>query len=409
MKEFFKVTDLETVLNYRSAFPQVGLEQISLPEAVNRILAEDIVADEDLPDFPRAIVDGYAVQGASTFGAGESNPAYLSVSGNIAMGQSPEFEVAPGEAAKIATGGMVPWGADSVVMIEHTEALDDKTIEVYRSVAPGQNMIAIGEDIKKQACVLGKGQIIRPQEAGLLAALGKQQITVYSKPALGIISTGDEIIPISQTPRVGQIRDINTYTLAGLIHDVGAKAVSYGIVRDDFERLFEKCKLALDQCDMVLISGGSSVGTRDFTLDVLTGLQDAKVLVHGISISPGKPTILAKVKNKALWGLPGHVVSAMIVFSRIVHPFVEHIRGQSGKANQALRLPARLSRNVASKQGRVDFIRVRLRRDGRQLWADPVLGKSGLISTMVNANGLIQIDINTEGLNKGDVVEVIPM
>jgi molybdopterin molybdotransferase len=325
------------------------------------------------------------------------------------MGESPEFEIAPGEAARIATGGMVPRGADSVVMIEHTEAIDDHTIEVYRSVAPGQNMIAIGEDIKIQANVLDQGQVIRPQEAGLLAALGKTQITVYQKPTVGIISTGDEIIPISKTPRVGQIRDINTYTLAGLIHEAGAIAVPYGIVRDDFEMLFEKCKLAINHCHMVLISGGSSVGTRDFTVDVLSALQDAKILVHGISISPGKPTILAQVKNKSFWGMPGHVVSAMIVFTEVVRPFVEHLSGQSSMEDKRLRLQARLSRNVASKQGRMDFIRVQLRREGDRLWADPVLGKSGLISTMVNANGLVQIDINTEGLNKGDEVEVIPM
>ncbi len=409
MKEFFKVTNLETVLNYRSTFPRVGLEQVSLPEAVTRILAEDIVADNNLPDFPRTIVDGFAVQGASTFGASEGNPAYLTITGSIAMGESPEFAIAPGQAARIATGGMVPQGADSVVMIEHTEAIDDTTIEVYRSVAPGQNMIAVGEDIKKNADVLRKGQTIRPQEAGLLAALGKQQISVYRKPVVGIISTGDEIIPISEAPRVGQIRDINTYTLAGLIHEAGAVAVPYGIVRDDFEMLLEKCTLALNHCHMVLISGGSSVGTRDFTVDVLSALQDAKILVHGISISPGKPTILAKVKNKSFWGMPGHVVSAMIVFSKVVRPFVEHIGGQSGIEDNGLRIEARLSRNVASKQGRVDFIRVRLRREGRRMWADPVLGKSGLISTMVNANGLVQIDINTEGLDKGAKVDVIPM
>ncbi len=409
MKEFFKVTNLETVLDYRTDFPLVGLEQVPLPEAVTRILAEDIVADEDIPDFPRTIVDGYAVQGASTFGASEGNPAYLAVTGSIAMGASPEFEIAPGEAARIATGGMVPPGADSVVMIEHTEAIDDTTIEVYRSVAPGQNMIAIGEDIKKHAVVLSKGKVIRPQEAGLLAALGKQQITVYQKPLVGIVSTGDEIIPISETPQVGQIRDINTYTLAGLIQAAGAVAVPYGIVRDDFEKLLEKCTLALSHCHMVLISGGSSVGTRDFTVDVLSALQDSKILVHGISISPGKPTILARIKNKSFWGMPGHVVSAMIVFSKVVRPFVEHLAGQSGTEDSVLRLQARLSRNVASKQGRVDFIRVRLRHEGSRLWADPVLGKSGLISTMVNATGLIQIDINTEGLDKGALVEVVPI
>jgi molybdopterin molybdotransferase len=409
MKEFFKVTDLQTVLEYRTKFPQVKTEEIPLVETVGRILAQDMVADDDLPDFPRSIVDGYAVKGASTFGSSESNPAYLTLSGSIAMGESPEIAVGPGEAAQIATGGMLPPGADSVVMIEHTEAIDDTTIEVYRSVAPGQNMIAIGEDIKKHTGVLLKGQMIRPQEAGLLAALGRQTVCVYQKPVIGIISTGDEIVPINETPSRGQIRDINTYTLSGLIQEAGAVAVSYGIVRDDFKILFEKCKLALEQCDMILISGGSSVGARDFTVDVLSALGDAKILVHGISISPGKPTILAKAQNKAFWGMPGHVVSAMIVFSRVVKPFVEHLSGQAADQKKELRLPAKLSRNVASRQGRIDFIRVQLRLKEGRLWAHPVLGKSGLISTMVNADGLIEIDINTEGLDKGALVEVIPV
>jgi molybdopterin molybdotransferase len=409
MKEFFKVKDLETVLDYRTKFPRVEIEQVPLLETVGRVLAEDIIADDDLPDFPRAIVDGYAVQGASTFGSSEGNPAYLTVTGSIAMGESPGLTIGPGEAAQIATGGMLPLGADSVVMIEHTEAIDDTTLEVYRSVAPGQNMIAIGEDIKKQARVIKQGQTIRPQETGLLAALGKQTVAVYQKPVIGIISTGDEIIPVNETPSRGQIRDINTYTLSGLIDQAGAIAVAHGIIRDNFEKLFEKCKSALDRCHMILISGGSSVGARDFTVEVFSALPDAEILVHGISISPGKPTILAKVQNKAFWGMPGHVVSAMIVFARVVKPFIEHISGKSDGKREALRLQAKLSRNVASTQGRVDFIRVQLRLDGTQLWADPVLGKSGLISTMVKADGLIEIDINTEGLDKGAEVEVIPL
>ncbi len=254
MKEFFKVTDLKRVLEYRTEFPQVDTEEIPLLETVGRILAEDIVADVDLPDFPRAIVDGYALQGASTFGASEGNPAYLTVTGSIAMGESPELTIGPGEAVRIATGGMLPQGANGVVMIEHTEAIDDATIEAYRSIAPGQNMISIGEDIKKKSRVLMQGQMIRPQEAGLLAALGRQKVAVFQKPIIGIISTGDEIIPINETPNLGQIRDINSYTLTGLIHEAGAQAISFGIVRDDFETLLEKCKIALNQCDMILIS-----------------------------------------------------------------------------------------------------------------------------------------------------------
>jgi molybdopterin molybdotransferase len=374
----------------------VPIEKVPLLETVGRILAEDIVADVDLPDFPRAIVDGYAVQGASTFGASDANPAYLTVTATVAMGESPALSIGPGQAVRIATGGMLPQGSDSVVMVEHTEAIDDATIEVYRSVAPGQNMIAIGEDIKKESGVLMHGQTIRPQETGLLAALGKQNVTVYRKPVIGIISTGDEIVPINDAPGLGQIRDINTYTLTGLIQEAGATAVSFGIVPDNFEMLFEKCEQALERCDMTLISGGSSVGTRDFTVEVLSAFKEAQILVHGISISPGKPTILAQVQNKAFWGMPGHVVSAMIVFSRVVKPFIEHFGGGSHTAEKEIRLNARLSRNVASQKN-------------GELWAEPVLGKSGLISTMVKADGLVEIDINTEGLEKGAKVEVIPL
>jgi molybdopterin molybdotransferase len=409
MKEFFKVTDVERVLEYKTQFPQVETETILLKETVGRILAEKIVADVDLPDFPRAIVDGYAVQGSSTFGASDGNPAYLSVKGSVAMGEKPGVSIGPGEAVRIATGGMLPTGADSVVMIEHTEAIDDTTLEVYRSVAPGQNMIEIGEDMKKDAEILSLGQKIRPQETGLLAALGKQRVVVYKKPLIGIISTGDEIVPIDEVPGWGQIRDVNTYTLSGLIQEIGGKAISLGIVRDDFDVLFDNCKQALVQCDMILISGGSSVGTRDFTIEVLSALQAAEVLVHGISISPGKPTILANVQNKAFWGLPGHVVSAMIVFSRIVSPFIEHISGFYRGRKKELRLAAIVSRNIASAQGRVDYIRVRLTQNQGVLWAEPILGKSGLISTMVKADGLIEIDMNTEGLDKGAEVEVIPL
>jgi len=240
MKEFFKVTDLQTVLEYRTKFPEVKTEEIPLVETVGRILAKNMVADDDLPDFPRSIVDGYAVKGASTFGSSEGNPAYLTLSGSIAMGASPEIAVGPGEAAQIATGGMLPQGADSVVMIEHTEAIDDTTIEVYRSVAPGQNMVAVGEDIKKGEIALRGGRRIRPQEAGMLAALGTETVTVYKKPIIGIISTGDEIVPVNDTPGPGQIRDINTYTLLGLVQELGAAAIPYGIVHDDYQVLLDK-------------------------------------------------------------------------------------------------------------------------------------------------------------------------
>jgi molybdopterin molybdotransferase len=409
MKEFFKVKTIDQVLEYRQHFAPGGTEDISLSEAVGRVLAGDIRSDIDLPDFARSIMDGFTVKGSSTFGASEGNPAYLNLKGTVAMGESSNLAVGPGEAVRISTGGMLPTGADSVVMVEHTEAIDDTTIEVYRSVAPGQNMIEVGEDINKGEIALTGGSRIRPQEAGMLAALGSQVVKVFRKPIIGIISTGDEIIPVNKIPGPGQIRDINTYTLLGLVQQMGAAALTYGIVHDDYKALLATCNQALAECDMILVSGGSSVGARDFTIDVISAMQDAEILFHGISISPGKPTILARVQNKAFWGLPGHVVSAMVVFSRIVKPFIERISGLSDDTGQNSRLTARLSRNLASAQGRVDYVRVRLVQKEGVIWAEPILGKSGLINTMVQADGLIQIGMNTEGLDQGTEVAVIPM
>lgn len=409
MKEFFKVTDLERVLEYRSDFSLVAIEEVSLFDATGRVLAADILSQVDLPDFPRSTMDGYAVCAISTFGASEGNPAYLTVKGTVLMGESPGFFIGPGEAVRISTGGMLPDGSDSVVMIEHTETIDDTTIEVYKSIAPGQHVIAVGEDIKKGEAILFCGQKLRPQETGLLAALGHAVVKVYKKPVIGIISTGDEVVPVNEVPGPGRIRDINTYTLAALVKDAGGVPVSYGIVKDNYDLLFEKSNLALTQSDMVLISGGSSVGVRDFTMDVVSALPDPSLLVHGISISPGKPTILAKVRDRAFWGLPGHVVSAMVVFEVVVRPFIEYIGGLSLKYKRSLKVPALLSRNISSAQGRRDYIRVRLIKKGDDLWAEPILGKSGLINTMIKADGLIEIDINTEGLDQGSRVEVIAL
>jgi len=408
MKEFFKVKTLDAALACRKHFARMPTEDVPLTEAVERILASDIESDIDLPDFARSTMDGFAVRGSSTFGASEANPAYLEVKGTVEMGESSNLRVGPGDAVRISTGGMLPAGADSVVMVEHTAAIDDRTIEVYRSVAPGQNMVAVGEDLGRGETALTAGCRLRPQEAGLLAALGRETVTVFRKPRVGIISTGDEIVPVEETPGPGQIRDINSHTLSGLVRQSGATAVPFGIVRDESESLRARCSRALGQCDMVLVSGGSSVGARDLTVDVISALPDSAILFHGVSISPGKPTLLARVQGKAVWGLPGHVTSAMVVFSRIVRPFIEHLSGLGKRSDERPRIRARLSRNIASAQGRLQFVRVRLVEKDRTLWVEPVLGKSGLINTMVRADGLIEIGLNTEGLDQGTEVEVIP-
>lgn len=407
MKEFFKVTDLDEVLGYASQFPCVGTEAIPLMDTAGRILAEDLVSDADLPGFARSTMDGYAVRAQSTFGASEGNPAYINVVGAIAMGDSPDFSVGPGEAAKISTGGMLPDGADSVVMVEYTGEIDDTSIEIYKSIAPGQHVVEKDEDFSNGEIVLSTGQKVRPQETGLLAAFGSETVQVFRKPVVGIISTGDEVVPVGQRPGPGHIRDINSYTLSGLVKDAGGIPVTYGIVRDDYNALFKTCSDALEQSDMVIISGGSSVGTRDFTIEVLSALADAEILAHGISISPGKPTIFAKVKNKIFWGLPGHVVSAMVVFEVAVKPFIKKISGLSCTFDRQQTVSAVFSRNIPSVQGRVDFVRVRLIEKDGGLMAEPVLGKSGLINTMVKADGLVEIDMNTEGLDKGTNVDVM--
>lgn len=407
-KDFFEVTALEDVLEMVRSFVTVGVETLPLDQCAGRIVAEDIVSTIDLPEFNRATMDGYAVQARSTFGATEQMPALFTVVGSVGMGEVPSVQVGPGQAVRIATGGMLAPGADCVVMIEHTQAVDERTIEVFKSASPLQHVMEIGEDFKKGDRILSKGTLIRPQEMGVLAALGCSQVHVYRKPRVGIISSGDEIVPIEVEPGLSQLRDINAHTLAGLIQLAGGVPDTLGIAKDDVKALDRLCRQALAQSDMVLISGGSSVGSRDFTLEVFKGLPEAKILAHGISISPGKPTILAQSGNTSLWGLPGQVTSAMVVFHVIVRSALQHVGGRADNLRERRPLvSARLSRNLASVQGREDFVRVRLvDREGR-LWAEPILGKSGLIHTMVKADGLVRIARDSEGLDEGTPVSVL--
>jgi molybdopterin molybdotransferase len=408
MKEFFKLMDLPAVLALVDRFGVAPSETVALSDALERVLAQPVTAHMDLPGFDRSTMDGFAVAATATFGASEGNPAYLNITGSVAMGEETDLTVGPGAAVQIATGGMLPAGADAVVMVEHTDRLDETTIEVYKSVAPGQNVVARGEDVAAGSEVLTKGTRLRPQELGLLAALGRERVEVHRRPRVGILSTGDEVVDIHSEPRIGQIRDMNAHCLAGQAQRCGARTSSYGIVADDAAELMHRCTAALAENDMVLLSGGSSVGARDFTIEILEALPDTEVLVHGIGISPGKPTILARSGGKAVWGLPGHVTSAMVVFAAVVKPFLLHMGGQKRDRTPA-RCLARLTRNVASAQGREEYLRVRLTEEEGDLWADPLLGKSGLIRTMVQADGLVAVPKDTEGLEAGVVVEVLPL
>lgn len=406
MNHFFKVKSLEEVMAMTSIFSPVKSEKIDVSDSFSRILAQDLVANQDMPGFRRATMDGYAVEASSTFGASESGPAWLDIAGTILMGDIPQFSLKPGQAVQISTGGMLPEGADSVVMVEHTQRIDEKSVEIYKSVAPLQHVIDASEDFAKQETVLPRGTFIRPQEEGLAAGLGFTQVETYKIPRVGIISTGDEIISIDADPLPGKIRDINSYTLSGFISEAHATPVRYGIIKDDPIALKKAVETALEETDMVLISGGSSVGTRDFTVDVLSDLPDTEILVHGMSVSPGKPTILARAGKKPVWGLPGQVVSAMVVLKIVVIPFLDRLKGLENQ-DRAIQVPAELTRNVSSAQGRRDFIRVLLSKENGRMLAKPVLGKSGLIRTMIHANGLLEIGDHVEGLEKGSMVNII--
>ena len=408
MSEFFKVISLEQAVARALGFPTVGTERVPLARSVGRILARDLSSPQDLPGFRRSTVDGFAVAAVSTFGASDSAPSLLELVGEVQMGVAATGAVGRGQAVRIPTGGMVPDGADAIVMVEHSERLDEATIEVSRAVAPGDNVIAAAEDAAAGQVVLRAGQRIRAQEAGLLAAIGQVEIEVYRRPVVAILSTGDEVVPPEQRPGPGQVRDVNATTLAALVEQAGGEALHLGIVPDELDALNAACRAALARADTLLISGGSSVGTRDHTLDVLQALPDAELLAHGVAIKPGKPTLLARSGPKAVWGLPGHVASAMVVFRVLVQPFLEQIAGLSADdPAPSAQVSARLSRNLASAQGRTDFVRVRLERRPDGLWAVPVLGRSGLLSTMVGAHGMVAVPRDVEGLLEGAQVPVL--
>jgi molybdopterin molybdotransferase len=410
MDSFFKVKTVQEVLELVAGFEPVGAEDIHLIDAFGRVLSEEVSSPEDLPPFPRSAMDGYAVRARDTYGASEGLPALVQLVGEICMGRSPERVVGPGEAMRISTGGMLPEGADAIVMIEYGHLVDERMLEVVRPVSPLENVIQPGDDFRKNECVLKRGRRLRAQDLGVLAGLGLETVRVFRRPRVGIISTGDEVVPLTSHPGPAQVRDINTYSLSAFCRARGAVPVTLGLCPDRQDLLEDLVTQGVAQSDSLWISGGSSVGTRDLTLKVLEGLPGFELLVHGVSISPGKPTIIGRCGRKPLVGLPGHVASALIVAEVIMAPLLLKLSGETDFLNLPDgRLKASLTRNVESAPGREDYVRVRLSRRGDKLVAEPVFGKSGLISPLVEADGLIRIDMNTEGLYQGDVVSVIPL
>ncbi len=377
-------------------------------DALGMVCAREIVSAEDLPPFARSTVDGYAVRAEDTFGASETMPAYLDLGREIAMGEEADFNLSKGEACKIPTGGMLPAGADSVVMFEHVQAVDEKIIEALRPVTPGENVIQAGEDVKKGGTVIVKGHRIRPQDIGALSGIGITEMHVYEKPAVSILSTGDEIVPASSRPRAGQVRDINSYILSGMITSSGCVPLRKGIFKDDYHAIRTAVETAMTDSSAIVVSGGTSVGTKDMIARVIDDIGGPGVLFHGVALKPGKPMIGGISKGIPVFGLPGHPAAVSVCFEIFIEPVLEILSGLKGVTPWYGRktVKARLSKNVSSAPGREEYVRVIIEEKDGGLRAIPVLGKSGLITTLVKADGTFVIPVNRNGVEKGEEVEV---
>lgn len=404
---------------------QIKTEIVSTECSLGRILAADVRAQCALPEFSRSAVDGYAVKAQDTFGVSETLPGYLSIIGEVPMGVGPEISIKKGTAALIHTGGMLPAGADAVIMLEDTQAINDGEIheavgkigdrlpelEITRAVAEGENVISIGEDVKKGELVIPAGSRIRSVEIGGCMALGIMKLRVVKKPVIGIISTGDEIVSPEVSTNPGQVRDINSYMLASLLENAGGESIKYGIVADNLESLKSTASRALVECDVLLITAGSSASSRDTTAEAISSLGSPGVLIHGVNVRPGKPTILAVSNGKPVIGLPGNPVSAFVICRLFVLPVLEKLLGIKSIL-PAPSVQASLTINLSSQAGREEWIAVklvRMQKEGSKediLGAEPIFGKSNLIFSLAKADGLIHIPANATGISTGEIVDV---
>lgn len=409
MPEFLElkppVDALEALMNHLPKRPVTGYEKIQTVNSLGRVLAEPVIAQELLPSFARTTVDGYAVRAVDTYGASESLPVYMALLGEVPMGKAPHHALGRGQCVLIHTGGMLPEGSDAVVMIEHTQLVQGKEIEILRAVAIGENVLSPGEDVSIGQVVLETGTKIRPAEIGGLMALGVTEVNVYPKPKVGILSSGDELVSPEKTIQPGQVRDINSYSLSALVEQIGGLPKCYNIAPDQAEALRQAAQSALNENDCLVITAGSSASTRDLTSEVISQLGSPGVLIHGVNVRPGKPTILAVCNGKPVIGLPGNPVSALVIATYFVKPVIEYLMGLNKKPFEA-RTQARLTVNLASQSGREDWIAVRLVLKDGIYHAVPIFGKSNLIFTLVRADGMIRIHPDANGISAGELVDV---
>ena len=394
------------IYQLRSYYPKT--EIIKTEDSQNKVLAKEVVANEEIPAFTRSTVDGFAVKSKDTFGCSDVMPAFFEVIDEIKMGKPATKSIAKGQACLIHTGGMLPPGADAVVMVENTQYSNPKEIEVYKAVPPGENVILAGEDVKKGNIVLSKGSLIRATEIGALMALGITQIEVYKTPQVGIISTGDEVIEPSKLPNLGEVRDINSYTLSAIVEKLGGIPSRYNIVKDNKQDLLNSLSNATRENDLVIVTAGSSASVRDLTAETINELGQPGVLVHGINIRPGKPTILGVVDGKPIIGLPGNPVSAFVIAHMLLGKIMPVLRGENRKEAYQ-KVKAILTINISSMAGREDWVPVKLldKEYHSKRMVEPIFYKSNLIFSLLDAYGFARIEPNVTGLDANSEVEVV--
>lgn len=407
MGEFLTLKSASEAL--KSFLQAVGIQKIAVDEvnttqSLGRVLGVDIASTQDLPLFSRSTVDGYVVHASDTFGASDGLPAYLVIRGEIRMGDNAQFNLELGETFIIHTGGMLPGTADAVVMIENSQSVNDHVVEIRKSVAVGENVIGTGEELKKGELILAEGDLIHPVDISCLMTLGIIKVVTRRKPIIGIISSGDEIVDPVEEVALGKVRDSNSSLLAALVSEWGGNPKNYGFSPDHYDDLYFLAEKAYQECDCIVFTAGSSVSSRDITEKVISALGPPGIIVHGVNIKPGKPTILAVCLNKPVLGLPGNPGSAFVTAHLFLKPLIHHLLKR--KERIINRVKAKSSTNLASKAGRDDWIPVKLENNNGEFTAIPVFGKSNFIFSLVKSDGLIHIPAEKTGITKGEIVDV---
>jgi putative molybdopterin biosynthesis protein len=404
-RKLVSLDEAQRILKDHFSQKPIGVEQIRISQACNRVLARDVIASINVPPFDRATVDGYAVKAEDTFGAEENRPIALEFSGDIPVGMLPGITVERGTAAGIVTGAPLPKGADAVAMMEYT-AKKGSTIVLRHPVSRGENVMKAGSDIKRGETILEKSEVLSSRTIGVLAAVGLTEVEVHKRPIVAVLSTGAEIVDPGERLPPGRIYDINTHTLSAAVEECGGTPINFGVIPDEIDHLETMIQKALNSADVVMTSGGVSVGPKDIVPKVLAALDAPGVIVHGVAMKPGKPTTIAVVNGKPVFSLPGHPTSALLAFHMFARPTISRMGGRVGEPFAVLKALA--ATRMFPAKGRRTFIMVKLAKDGSgSLLASPVpLGLSGAITTLTKAEGFIEIREERQFIDVGDEIAV---